>query len=90
MEREKPDELCSGLCLGDRSAQDSPARLVPHGNGRKILACSCCSKALVYVPTDWSTGAPNIRKDLVNSKQKRFECKHCKYNVVILSELTPV
>jgi hypothetical protein len=90
MEKEKPDELCTGLCLGVRGVHDSPARLIPRGNGRTILVCSCCSRALVYVSADWSTGAPNIRNDLVASKQKRFECKHCKYDVVLLSELTPV
>lgn len=87
--REPGDALCTGLCQGERSSIEGPAQLLMNASGKRIMWCPCCSTPLKVVPMDWGTGAPNIRNDLITSKQIRFECVHCKYDTVLLSEIKP-
>ena len=82
--------LCNGWCKGERSATEGPAIWGRTPAGKRILFCGCCREAMVNVPIDFSTGAPNVRSAMVTSNQLRFECKACLYDTVVLSNLKPV
>lgn len=78
---------CTQICKGERGAQDSPAQFARTPDGRKALWCPCCSAPLLAAPVDWTLGAPNVRRDMVKTKELRFEDPVCGYDVVVLREL---
>jgi hypothetical protein len=79
------DGICQGLCKGDRSATEGPARWAFLPGGKRILYCPCCNKALVYQKYDLSIGgAPNIRPEVERESEHRFSDDICGYDTVVL------
>lgn len=77
---------CRGLCKGDRAANEGPALWAHLPSGKKVLMCPCCNTQLVYRPTDFTTGAPNVIPGL-ERKEYRFEDNICWYDTVVLRGL---
>lgn len=78
--------LCAGKCRGERGAMDSPAVVVKTTHGTRALWCPCCRTPLSLAPVDFTTGAPNVNRSLVKTREQRFEDTSCGYDVVMLME----
>jgi hypothetical protein len=88
----RPDRVgrCRNKCKGERSPTDSPAMLVTihpePGVTAKVAICECCEQPLEYDPV---LGAPAIDPAMVEGKHKRYVCRDCNYNLVVLADLRP-
>lgn len=82
------DPRCRGFCKGDRPANDPPAKLGHRPDGTQVAWCPCCEAALREERFDFSSGPPNVTRE-VKGKQRRFSDDICGYNFVLVSEVTP-
>ena len=79
--------VCKGICKGtDRSAVETPAKLVKLGPGKSVLMCECCHGSLRLATHMEGQGqAPNIPVEL-RKTSKRFVDDTCIYDIVLLKE----
>lgn len=86
LSRAKKGPLCQRKCEGERSNTESPAKVVSvwsDGQRKSVVVCQCCREALIHDPIG---GTPAL-DPRVNATTKRFTCRQCQYNVVLLSDL---
>lgn len=98
---ERPrDPRCTGACTDrDRPAYDPPAKPgKERGTGRKLIYCPCCNHELLAEETlkpeqrmgVFNVRPPNLNPALQAGKHKRFYDLICRYEVVVLWDVTEI
>lgn len=83
------EPVCTGWCKGERSALDSPAKIVPAPGGRKMLWCECHNGPLrVTGESDIVPGRLLPGMDATGTL--RFADDVCGYDHVLLREIKSV
>lgn len=77
--------LCQGICKGQRSSGEGPAKYGTQPDGSRVLWCPCCGEQLVNRGVE--PNAPNLttegRREFTAT---RFEDVVCEYYTVSLSK----
>ena len=85
-EGRRPDPVlpCTGACRGERAAWEGPAKFGRLPDNSRVIFCTCCM--LVLTPVDAIAPPPNIAPG-IDTTSKRYECRACGYDTVVLPEI---